>query len=178
MSIEAPPPPKPPGPNASRYFGTYSKNNGNKYPYRDEEKYAIMADFLEILQRGYTVDRAMKLLGHWATSSEKHKDFEGGGNMLVEVEGAHPSYGRAIPSRKTIYLWRNENKEFAEAWDEAYNTIGKEALEDHALDMAYAGDSKLVMFLLKARDPAKYANFGATGGGSFNITITPADEAL
>lgn len=174
--IEAPDAPRPkmePGPQAYRYKGTGSRNNEDGLPYDKDNKYAIMADFIEVLARGYTVDRAVRLLGHWATSPDKHKTLDG-----EEVDGPHESLGRACPSRKTFYVWRNDDKEFAEAWDEAYNIRGKESLEDHALDMAYAGDSKMVMFLLKARDPAKYANFGALGGGSFNIQITPADEAL
>lgn len=174
--IEAPDGPraKPePGPHAYRYKGTGSKNNDEGYVYTDESKYGLMADFVEVLARGYTVDRAVRLLGHWATSPDKHKTIMGD-----EVDEPHESFGRAVPSRKTFYVWRNEDKEFAEAWDEAYNVRGTESLEDHAMDMAYAGDSKMVQFLLKARNPGKYANFGALGGGSFTVHITPADENL
>lgn len=164
---------KPPGPQAFRYHGTGSRNNNQNYSYADAEKDALKADFLEILCHGYTVDRAVRLLGHWATSPDKHTDI-----YNTEHDERHESYGRAVPARKTFYVWRNEDKEFAEAWDEAFNLIGTEHLEDHALDMAYAGDSKLVQFLLRARNPQKYANFGAMAGGSFNVTITPADEKL
>lgn len=174
--IEAPDGPraqKPPGPHSYRYKGTGSKNNPQNLGYDEELKYAIKADFIEILARGYTVDRAVRLLGHWATSPDKHRDINN-----VEHDEPHPSYGRAIPARKTFYVWADEDPEFKEAWDEAYHIRGTEALEDHALDMAYAGDSKMVQFLLKARNPSKYANFGAMGGGSFQITITPTDENL
>lgn len=174
--VEAPDEPRAtrvPGPHSYRYHGTGSQNNRQNLSYADEEKYAIKADFIEILCRGYTVDRAVRLLGHWATSEHGHRGVDN-----IEYDEPHPSYGRAVPSRKTIYVWRNEDKEFAEAWDEAYSQIGTESLEDHALDMAYAGDSKMVQFLLKARNPSKYANFGQLSGGGFQITITPGDENL
>ena len=164
---------KPPGPHAARYHGTGSKNNPQALPYAEEEMNAIKADFLEIIARGYTIDRAVRLLGHWAQSPGKHRDVEN-----VEHDEAHPTYGRAVPSRKTLYIWRDQDKDFGEAWDEAYSIRGTEHLEDHALDLAYAGNDKLVMFLLKARNPQKYANFGAMGGGSFNVQITPQDENL
>ncbi len=170
---EAPAPPKPPGPNHYRYNGTGSRNNDDKLPYAETEKYALMADFIEVLNRGYTVDRAVRLLGHWATSEDKHRGIDN-----VERDEPHPSYGRAVPSRKTFYVWKEEDRDFKDAWEEAIHTVGTEALEDHALDMAYAGDSKMVQFLLKARNPAKYANFGALAGGGFQITITPHDEDL
>jgi hypothetical protein len=163
---------KVPGPNAFRYHGTGSINNDQGYIYADTEKYALMADFIEVLAHGYTIDRAVRMLAHWATSPDKHKGLDN-----VVVDEPHPSYGRAVPSRKTFYVWASQNSEFKEAWDEAYSR-GTEALEDHALDMAYAGDSKMVQFLLKARNPAKYANFGALAGGGFQIIIQQGDEDL
>lgn len=168
-----PAPKKPPGPHAGRYHGTGSKNNPQALPYSEELMLQIKADFVEILAHGFTVDRAVRLLGHWATSPDKHRGIDG-----VEHDEAHPSYGRAIPSRKTIYTWRDADPEFVEAWDEAYHVRGLEHLEDHALDMAYAGNDKLIMFLLKARNPTKYASFGAMAGGSFQIQITAQDQDL
>ena len=165
--------PRVPGPNAYRYHGTGSLNNERALEYAQPERYALMADFIEILSRGYTVDRAIRLLGHWATSPESHRDLDN-----ITQDHPHPSFGRAVPSRKTFYIWQREDKEFADAWHEAYEIRGTEALEDHALDMAYAGDSKMVQFLLKARNPAKYANFGALAGGGFQIIINQADEDL
>lgn len=162
-----------PGPNHFRYTGTGSKNNDNAYPYDEDLKWSIMADFIEVLCRGYTVDRAVRLLGHWATSPDKHRDINN-----IEHDERHVSYGRAIPARKTFYQWKKDYAEFSEAWDEAVATIGTEALEDHALDMAFAGDGKMVQFLLKARNPSRYANFGQLSGGGFQITITPGDENL
>lgn len=158
---------------SQRYKGTGGVNNAEGYQYADTERNALMADFIEVLAMGYTVDRAVRRLAHWATSEDKHFDVFG-----KEIDGPHPSYGRAVPTRKTFYMWRDEDKGFSEAWDEAYNTIGTEHLEDHAMDMAYAGDSKMVQFLLRARNPGKYANFGALAGGAFQITITKTDEDL
>jgi len=166
-----------PGPNHYRYYGTGSANHTQGKPYDKDNQQLIMADFIEILANGYTVDRANRLMNHWATSPEWHINIRG-----ERIEEPHPSYGRACPSRKTLYIWRDrpepEYVEFKAMWDEAINVRGLEALEDHATDLAFAGNDKLIMFLLKARNPQKYANFGALGGSSFNITITPGDEAL
>lgn len=150
-------------------------NNASNLGYSDESKRALMADFIEILAHGYTVDRAQRLLKHWATSEDHHVTVKN-----ERVEAPHPSFGRAVPSRKTFYFWKDEKgmEEFKEAWEEALTVRGTEYLEDHAHDLAYAGDSKMVMFLLKARNPQKYANFGALGGGSFNIQITAGDMDL
>ena len=150
-------------------------NNASNLPYADEEKRAIMADFIEILAHGYTVDRAQRLMRHWAEAEEEHVNVKG-----ERIDGKHPSFGRAVPTRKTIYVWKDEKgmEDFKEAWEEAIQTRGTEYLEDHAHDLAYAGDSKMVMFLLKARNPQKYANFGALGGGSFHIQISQGDMDL
>jgi hypothetical protein len=152
-----------------------SVNNASHLGYGEAEKRALMADFIEILAHGYTVDRAQRLLKHWAVSEDHHVTIKN-----ERVDEPHPSFGRAVPSRKTFYFWKDEPEmvEFKEAWNEAIDVRGTEYLEDHAHDLAYAGDSKMVMFLLKARNPQKYANFGALGGGSFNIQITAGDVDL
>ncbi len=57
--------------------------------------------------------------------------------------------------RRTAYDWRNEDQEFASAWDEAIET-GTDALEDEALSRAMNGSDTMLIFLLKARRPEKY----------------------
>jgi hypothetical protein len=58
-------------------------------------------------------------------------------------------------SRDSLYRWRNENAEFAAAWDEA-REAGLDALEDKARDLAEEGDTKMIIFLLKAGRLEKY----------------------
>jgi len=159
---------------SERYDGTGSANNSRKLGYAPEDKESLMQDFVELLAHGWTVDGAIKMLKDWATVPDKHI------NLRRElVEEPHPSFGRAVPARKTFYVWRDEpgNEEFKNDWKESHD-IGTEVLEDLAMNMAHAGSEKLIMFLLKARNPGRYANFGALGGGSFNITITPGDADL
>lgn len=166
------------GVHAARYDGTGSVNNPRNLPYSEEDKLQLKADLVEIMSHGYTIDRAVKLLGHWATSPDKHRGILPTDGKDGWFEGPHATFGRAVPARKQFYIWKDEDAEFKAAWEEAYDERGKHALEDHAHDMAFAGDSKLVMFLLKARDPKKYANFGAMGGGSYQVTISPSDADL
>lgn len=157
---------------SERYDGTGSANNPRKLGYADEDKEAIMQDFVELMCHGWTVDGAVKMLNHWATSPDGHVNLK-----RETVDGPHPSLGRGVPSRKTLYVWRDQNAEFAADWKESY-AIGTEVLEDKAMDFAHAGSEKLIMFLLKARDPGRYANFGALGGGSFQVTFTATDADL
>lgn len=133
-----------------------------------------MLDFIELLCHGRTIDGAVKMLKHWATSADKHINL-----MYEEVEGPHESFGRAVPARKTLYVWKDEpgNEEFKNDWKESFD-IGTEVLEDKAMTFAMAGSEKLVMFLLKARNPGRYANFGALGGGTFQVTFSPSDADL
>lgn len=76
-------------------------------------------------------------------------------------------------SRMTAYNWREENPEFAAAWDRA-KAIGLDALEDEATRRAFEGTDKpvfhqgmecgtireysdtLAIFLLKGGKPEKY----------------------
>ena len=157
---------------SERYHGTGSANNDRKLGYAPEDKEALMADFVELLCHAWTVDGAVKMLKHWATSEDSHINLK-----RETVEGPHPSYGRAVAGRKTFYVWASENKQFAEDWKAAFD-IGTECLEDRGMDFAMAGSEKMIMFLLKARNPGRYANFGALGGGSFNVTFTPTDADL
>jgi len=54
-----------------------------------------------------------------------------------------------------MYLWRREDPDFAEAWDEALEE-GTDLLEDEARRRAMAGSDHLLMFILKSRRPAQY----------------------
>ncbi len=62
---------------------------------------------------------------------------------------------RARRARGAMYLWRREDPDFAEAWDEALEE-GTDLLEDEARRRAMAGSDHLLMFILKSRRPAQY----------------------
>lgn len=155
-----------------RYTGTGSVNNDRKLGYAPEDKESLMQDFVELMCHGWTVDGAQKMLAHWATSEETHVNLK-----RETIEGPHPTYGRGVPSRKTFYTWASENKAFDEDWKAAFD-IGTEVLEDRGMDLAMAGSEKMIMFLLKARNPGRYANFGALGGGTFQVSFTQSDADL
>ena len=54
--------------------------------------------------------------------------------------------------RSTVYLWRREDPEFAQKWDDAV-ADGIDLLEDEARRRALEGSDKLLMFLLERRRP-------------------------
>ena len=64
----------------------------------------------------------------------------------AKVAGVHPC---------TLYRWREQDPEFAFAWENAHDTL-VEGLEMMAFRMASAGDVRLLMFLLKSCLPDKY----------------------
>lgn len=57
--------------------------------------------------------------------------------------------------RRTAYSWRESDKAFAEAWDDALE-IGTEKLEKEATRRALKSSDTLLIFLLKARRPTVY----------------------
>lgn len=57
--------------------------------------------------------------------------------------------------RATVYRWRNEDPEFAEAWGEVEEAV-TEDLETTAIRRAKEGSDVLLIFLLKAHRPDKY----------------------
>jgi len=57
--------------------------------------------------------------------------------------------------RAAMYGWRKEDPVFAGAWDDAIEA-GTDKLEDEARRRALNGSDPLLMFMLKARRPAKY----------------------
>lgn len=100
-------------------------------------------------------------------------------------------------SRSTAYQWREDDKEFAKAWDEAVEE-GTDLLEDEAQRRARDGTQKpvyqggkkvgivneysdtLLIFLLKARRRNKYGDkIEATGanGGPLVMTWLAPDQS-
>jgi transposase-like protein len=63
-------------------------------------------------------------------------------------------------NRATAYRWRDREPSFAADWDAAIEA-GTDRLEDVARQRAEAGSDTLLIFLLKARRPAKYRDRAA-----------------
>jgi hypothetical protein len=57
--------------------------------------------------------------------------------------------------RTATYDWRDDDPEFAAAWDHAVKR-GMDGLEDVAIERARQGSDLLLIFLLKAHRPDKY----------------------
>jgi hypothetical protein len=57
--------------------------------------------------------------------------------------------------RSALYDWRDDDPEFAAAWDHAIKR-GLDGLEDVAIERARQGSDLLLIFLLKAHRPDKY----------------------
>ena len=66
-------------------------------------------------------------------------------------------------SKTAAFAWRNDDADFAAAWDQA-NETGTEALEDEAVRRALAGSDTMMIFLLKARRPMVYRETLRLGG--------------
>ena len=87
---------------------------------------------------------------------------------------------RAKVTRKTVYQWRKQDEEFAEAWDEALEA-GIEQLEDAAYRRALDGSDTLVMFLLKAKRPKVYSDkhrLEHTGADGAPISINTIERKI
>lgn len=97
-------------------------------------------------------------------------------------------------TRMTAYRWRQDDPDFAKAWDEA-KAIGMDALEDEAIRRAYEGIDKpivfqgvitdtvkeysdtLTIFLLKGGKPDKYRdNSKVELSGSLDLRKLSDDE--
>lgn len=95
--------------------------------------------------------------------------------------------------RMSVYEWRKDDPEFAQAWDDALQ-LAVEACEDEAHRRAFEGCEKsvyyegkpcgmmreysdtLAIFLLKAHKPEKYRDrVDATMRGSMAVTLSNAD---
>lgn len=74
---------------------------------------------------------------------------------LRQVPNVTRAARMARMSRKTAYKHREDEQEFADAWDEALQE-GIEALEETCWRDAQKGNTALMIFLLKAHKPEKY----------------------
>lgn len=113
--------------------------------------------------------------------------------VLADTANVSAAAKKVRIDRCHMYRLRGENEEFAAAWDEAVK-LGTAALEDEAVRRAKDGVLKpvfykgekvgtireysdtLLIFLLKARDPDKYADrvkkeLSGPGGGPMQQSI-------
>jgi hypothetical protein len=75
-------------------------------------------------------------------------------------------------ARKTVYKWKQRDAQFAQDWDEAIDD-GTDGLEDIALERAKKSSDRLLIFLLKARRPAKYRDQPITAKDSPTVRFEP-----
>jgi hypothetical protein len=79
--------------------------------------------------------------------------------------------------RRTSYDWRDADARFAAAWDAAFEE-GSDHLEDIALKGAEQGSERLLLALLKARRPQRYARTLVEHEGSLEVLLRHASESL
>jgi len=96
--------------------------------------------------------------------------------------GYSPTEGarRAQMSRATAYVWREEDPEFAAAWDAAVEQ-GTDLLEDELYNRAMNGSDTSLIFALKARRRVKYGDLHAVrhvghDGGAVKVEQTVEDN--
>jgi hypothetical protein len=83
--------------------------------------------------------------------------------------------------RSTAYRWRDDDDDFARAWDDAIEA-GTDALEDALTRRALTLSDKGAMFLLQARRPTKYRQVtrheltGKNGGPIETIDLTKLND--
>lgn len=103
--------------------------------YSPEERILLQREFLSYIQNGFSATRAVSRLQARA----------------LENPGSIPYADYA-----TFMAWKEYDKNFAEAYDVAY-AMGTDQLEDKAVEMAYSGNAAILQFLLKMRNPQRYA---------------------
>ena len=79
--------------------------------------------------------------------------------------------------RRTVYDWRDRDPAFAEAWDDGWD-VGTDYLEDLALKAAEQGSERLLLALLKARRPERYARTVVEHEGNIEVLLRHASETL
>ena len=79
--------------------------------------------------------------------------------------------------RRTVYDWRDRDPAFAAGWDESWD-IGTDYLEDLALKAAEQGSERLLLALLKARRPERYARTVVEHEGSLEVLLRHASDTL
>jgi hypothetical protein len=79
--------------------------------------------------------------------------------------------------RRTAYDWRDRDPAFATTWDEAWD-VGTDHLEDLALKAAEKGSERMLICLLRARRPERYARTVIEHEGNLEVVLRHASETL
>lgn len=121
--------------------------------YSTPERVLLQRTFLTYITEGFTATRAVtKLQGLALKEPEKwpYADYA------------------------TFMAWKAYDKDFADAYEVAYS-MGTDNLEDKGVDLAYAGNSSMLQFLLRMRNPSRYnprQEVTGPGGGAIEHVHT------
>lgn len=102
--------------------------------YSTPERVLLQRQFLTYIAEGFSVTRAVTRLQALALKEPEkwpYADFA------------------------TFMAWKAYDPDFKEAYDVAY-AMGTDNLEDKGVELAYAGNSSMLQFLLKMRNPQRY----------------------
>lgn len=117
------------------------------------ERVLLQRTFLTFIAEGFTATRAVSKLN---------------GLALKEPEKwPYADYS-------VFMAWKAYDKDFAEAYEVAY-AMGTDNLEDKGVDLAYAGNSSMLQFLLRMRNPQRYnprQEVSGPGGGAIEHVHT------
>src|SRR5262245_48741976 len=80
--------------------------------------------------------------------------------FLAETGNVSEAARAAGIGRRTAYHWKKTDEVFAEAWDDAEQAL-VDRLEQVARERAIDGSERMLVVLLKALRPEKYADRGA-----------------
>lgn len=102
------------------------------------------------------------------TDNRKKKFLE----ELSKAQSVSAAARSCAVSRTALYNLRENDSEFAAAWDDAIEQ-GVDALEDEAVRRALSSSDTLMIFLLKGARPEKYRETTR----NVNVNVTPEQAA-
>jgi hypothetical protein len=114
--------------------------------YSLDERIKLQREFLSFIAQGFSATRAAK--------------------RVQEKALANPS-DMPYADYAVFMVWKEYDKDFADAYEVAY-AMGTDALEDKGVELAYGGNASMLQFLLKMRNPTRYApkqEVSGPGGG-------------
>jgi len=117
------------------------------------ERILVQREFLSYVAQGYSPTRAVQRL-----------------QALAQKEPEKWPYA----DYSTFMAWKAYDKDFAEAYEVAYS-MGTDNLEDKGVELAYAGNSSMLQFLLRMRNPQRYnprQEVSGPGGGAIEHVHT------
>ena len=114
--------------------------------YTTPERVLLQRTFLSFVAEGYSPTRACAKLAALA--------------MKEPEKWPYADYA-------VFMAWKAYDKDFKDAYEVAY-AMGTDNLEDKGVDLAYAGNSSMLQFLLRVRNPQRYnprQEVSGPGGG-------------